>query len=66
MPLEEKRVDVKKSALIIGGGVSGLSAALFLSKMGMNVYLVEKEAELGGRVRNLKVVWPSEGTAKYY
>ena len=40
--LEEKRVDVTKSALIIGGGVSGLSAALFLSRMGMHVYLVER------------------------
>jgi len=59
VPLEEKIVDVKKSALVIGGGVSGLSAALFLSKMGMHVYLVEKEAELGGHVRTLKNVWPS-------
>jgi heterodisulfide reductase subunit A len=59
VPLEEKRVDVVKSALIIGSGVSGLSAALFLSKMGMKVYLVEKEAELGGHVRTLKDVWPA-------
>ena len=59
VPLEEKRVDVVKSGLIIGGGVSGLSAALFLSKMGMQVCLVEKEAELGGHVRLLKDVWPA-------
>jgi len=59
VPLEEKIVEVKKSALVIGGGVSGLSAALFLSKMGIHVYLVEKEAELGGHVRTLKNVWPS-------
>ncbi len=59
VPLEEKIVDVKKSALIVGGGVSGLSAAVFLSRMGMQVYLVEKEAELGGHVRVLKNIWPS-------
>jgi heterodisulfide reductase subunit A2 len=59
VPLEEKRVDVTKSALIIGGGVSGLSAAMFLSKMGMQVYLVEKEAVLGGQVRMLKDFWPA-------
>jgi heterodisulfide reductase subunit A len=59
VPLEEKIVDVHKSALVVGGGVSGLSAALFLSKMGMHVYLVEKEAKLGGHVRMLKNVWPS-------
>jgi heterodisulfide reductase subunit A len=58
VPLEEKRVDVTKSALVIGGGVSGLSAALFLSKMGMYVYLVEKEERLGGHVRTLKDIWP--------
>lgn len=43
VPLEEKIVEVNKAALVIGGGVSGLSAALFLSKMGMQVYLVEKD-----------------------
>ncbi len=59
VPLEEKIVEVTKSALVIGGGVSGLSAALFLSKMGMHVYLVEKDAELGGHVKTLKNVWPS-------
>jgi len=59
IPLEEKQVDVNKSALVLGGGVSGLSAALFLSKMGMDVYLVEEAPELGGRVRELKSVWPS-------
>ena len=64
VPLEEKIVDVTKSALVIGGGVSGLSAALFLSKMGMQVYLVEKEAELGGHVRTLKNVWPAKRDGK--
>ncbi len=59
VPLEEKMVAVKKAALIIGGGVAGLSAALFLSRMGMQVYLVEKEAELGGQVKILKNIWPA-------
>jgi len=59
IPLEEKVVEVQKSALVIGGGVSGLSAALFLSRMGMQVYLIEKEDELGGHVRTLKNVWPA-------
>ena len=58
VPLEEKQVEVTKSALVVGGGVAGLSAALFLSKMGMQVYLVEKEARLGGHVRSLKDIWP--------
>ncbi|MGA3175150.1 MAG: CoB--CoM heterodisulfide reductase iron-sulfur subunit A family protein [Syntrophorhabdales bacterium] len=58
VPLEEKQVEVVKSALIVGGGVSGLSAALFLSNMGIQVYLVEKEPVLGGRVRMLRDIWP--------
>ncbi|HOD74676.1 MAG TPA: CoB--CoM heterodisulfide reductase iron-sulfur subunit A family protein [Syntrophorhabdaceae bacterium] len=59
VPLEEKMVEVNKTALVIGGGVSGLSAALFLSKMGMQVYLVEKEPQLGGVVREIRNVWPA-------
>lgn len=59
VPLEEKMVEVNKTALVIGGGVSGLSAALFLSKMGMQVYLVEKEPQLGGVVREIRDIWPA-------
>jgi heterodisulfide reductase subunit A2 len=58
VPLEQKRVEVTKSALVIGGGVSGLNAAVFLSKMGIQVCLVEKQDELGGHLRNLRDYWP--------
>lgn len=64
VPLEEKMVEVNKSALVIGGGVSGLNAALFLARMGIKVYLVEREKELGGHVRMLKSVWPSKRSGK--
>ncbi|MCX8110660.1 MAG: FAD-dependent oxidoreductase [Syntrophorhabdaceae bacterium] len=57
-PLEEKQVEVNKSALILGGGISGMSAAAFLARAGMDVYLVEKEDELGGHVRRVGDVWP--------
>ena len=59
VPLEEKVVDVDKSAVIIGGGIAGLSAACFLSRMGIRVHVIEKEKELGGHVKLLKKVWPS-------
>jgi heterodisulfide reductase subunit A len=52
-PQEEVRIDVTPEAVVVGGGVSGLSAALSLADMGFPVHLVEKEKELGGFVRNL-------------
>lgn len=60
IPLEEIILEVDRSCLVIGGGISGLSAASFLSKMGINVYVVEREKELGGHLRLLKNVWPSK------
>lgn len=59
LPLEKKRFEVKRSCLIIGGGISGLSAAALMSNLKMKVYLVEKEKELGGHVRYLRNVWPT-------
>jgi len=50
---EEPRIPVEKSALVIGGGPAGMSAALSLAKQGYPVHLVEKEKELGGFTRNL-------------
>jgi heterodisulfide reductase subunit A len=64
VPLEEKQVEVTQSALVIGGGVAGLSAALFLSRQGMKVHLVEKEAEPGGHVRALGNAWPMRKDGK--
>ncbi|KUJ93185.1 MAG: Heterodisulfide reductase, subunit A (HdrA-2) [Archaeoglobus fulgidus] len=48
-PLEELCLDVNDSALVIGGGVAGITAAIELSKMGFKVYLVEKEPSIGGK-----------------
>lgn len=39
----------RKSAIVIGGGVAGLAAAVFLDELGFNVTLVEKKPHLGGR-----------------
>jgi heterodisulfide reductase subunit A-like polyferredoxin len=52
-PLQEKVIPVTKSALVIGGGVAGMTAALDLGQQGFEVYLVEKAPELGGMARNL-------------
>jgi heterodisulfide reductase subunit A len=52
-PQVEIKVDVTPTALVVGGGVSGMSAALSIADMGFPVHLVEKDPELGGYVRNL-------------
>jgi heterodisulfide reductase subunit A len=57
-PQEESEVEVEGQALVIGGGISGMHAALNLANQGFQVYLVEKEAELGGMLRKLYRLLP--------
>ncbi|UCE74040.1 MAG: CoB--CoM heterodisulfide reductase iron-sulfur subunit A family protein [Methanomassiliicoccales archaeon] len=46
-------IDVKPSALVIGGGISGMNAALELANQGFEAHLIEKEGKLGGLVNRL-------------
>ncbi|MET1124180.1 MAG: CoB--CoM heterodisulfide reductase iron-sulfur subunit A family protein [Archaeoglobaceae archaeon] len=52
-PLPYVEVDVTKRALVIGGGLAGMIAALELARQGVEVFLVEKESELGGNLRHI-------------
>jgi heterodisulfide reductase subunit A len=52
-PLKEPVVEVTKKGLVIGGGLSGMRAALELALQGFDCALVEKEAELGGNLRHI-------------
>jgi heterodisulfide reductase subunit A-like polyferredoxin len=52
-PLHRLTKPVNKRGLVIGGGLSGMSAALGLAGQGFDVFLVEKEAELGGMLRRI-------------
>jgi len=52
-PLQEFDLPVNKKALVLGGGIAGMTAALSIAKQGHEVYLVEKEAALGGNARKL-------------
>ncbi|MEW6377958.1 MAG: FAD-dependent oxidoreductase [Thermodesulfobacteriota bacterium] len=52
-PLKEPIVEVTKKGLVIGGGLSGMRAALELARQGFDCALVEKEAELGGNLRHI-------------
>lgn len=58
-PLEDIKVPVTKRALVIGGGVSGIQAALDLADSGQRVTLVEREPSIGGHMAQLDETFPT-------
>jgi heterodisulfide reductase subunit A len=52
-PLQEFDLPVDKTALVVGGGLAGMTSALSLAGQGFQVHLVERESELGGMARRL-------------
>lgn len=58
-PLPEPMLKVDKRAMVLGGGLAGMTAALSLARQGFEVSLVEKERELGGNLR--RVYYTLEG-----
>src|ERR1035437_1792678 len=59
-PLEPLVVETTQKALIIGGGITGLRAAIGMADIGLGVFLVEREAELGGWVGKFGPMFPHE------
>jgi heterodisulfide reductase subunit A len=58
-PLEMREAEVKQSALVVGGGIAGIEAALRLADSGKHVYLVEREATIGGHMARLYKTFPT-------
>lgn len=58
-PLDTITVPVTKKAMVIGGGVAGISAALDLGDMGIPTYLIEKEPSIGGTMAQLNKTFPT-------
>ncbi len=58
-PLEDIEVPILPSALVIGGGVTGMQAALDIAGAGFKVHLVERSGELGGRAYKLSMTFPT-------
>jgi len=58
-PAEEIEVPIIRKALVIGGGVAGIQAALDLADTGYKVYLVEKEPSIGGRMAQIDKTFPT-------
>ena len=56
--LESRTAPMCASTLIVGGGVTGLTAALELAEAGQQVFLIEKQSRLGGNVARIERVAP--------
>ena len=59
-PLAERTLPLNHDALVIGGGVAGMTAALALADEGFNVHLVEREPELGGHAKHVQYLLGGE------
>jgi heterodisulfide reductase subunit A len=58
-PLEVKKVPVNPNVLIVGGGITGIEAALQIADSGKKVYLVEKEPTIGGYMARFDKTFPT-------
>lgn len=63
-PLPEQTVGVTPSALVIGGGIAGMTGALSIAEQGFQCYLVEKTGELGGNLKRLRTIISGEDPQK--
>jgi len=52
-PLQEIELPVNRTGLVVGGGIAGMTSSLSIANQGHDVYLVEKDASLGGMARRL-------------
>ncbi|MBN2289270.1 MAG: FAD-dependent oxidoreductase, partial [Candidatus Glassbacteria bacterium] len=57
--LEGRRVPVEPAALVVGGGITGIEAALKIAEAGKKVYLVEKEPSIGGHMAMFDKTFPT-------
>jgi heterodisulfide reductase subunit A len=64
-PLQEERVEINQSALVVGGGIAGMNTALALADQGFGVHLVEERGELGGQARRIRWSWKGEDVQDY-
>jgi heterodisulfide reductase subunit A len=58
-PLERRREPVTRAALVVGGGIAGIQAALSIADAGYPVYLVEREPSIGGHMAQLDKTFPT-------
>jgi heterodisulfide reductase subunit A len=59
VPLEPRMEPVTRAALVVGGGIAGIEAALSIADSGYQVYLVEREPSIGGHMAQLDKTFPT-------
>ncbi len=59
IPLEASHLPLNQSALVIGGGIAGMTAAVALNRQGFETHLIEKEDRLGGMLNQLDEIAPA-------
>jgi heterodisulfide reductase subunit A len=64
-PLQQSELPINRNALVVGGGVAGLTAALALARQGYPVHVVEKAQILGGHARDLHRTYKGEAFGDY-
>ncbi len=58
-PLEKRTVKINPKTAIIGGGIAGITAALTIAEAGKKVYLIEREASIGGHMAQFDKTFPT-------
>jgi heterodisulfide reductase subunit A-like polyferredoxin len=64
-PLEGEKIPILQNAIVIGGGISGMTAALSLAEQGFDVDLIEKSIQLGGNVNIINSTLENENLGKF-
>lgn len=59
IPLQITTIPITKKALVIGGGIAGMQAALDIADGGQQVVLVEREASIGGKMTQIDKTFPT-------
>jgi heterodisulfide reductase subunit A len=52
-PLKEAELEINQTAMVVGGGISGMAAARSLARQGYETHIIEKNSRLGGQARNI-------------
>ncbi len=52
-PLKEAELEINPTAMVVGGGISGMAAARSLARQGYETHIIEKDSRLGGQARNI-------------